>query len=216
MANKKTRKEKRSEARREQILKAAVEIFTHKGYEAATMPEIARSAGVAAGTIYLYFPNKRELFIAVVKKTIFTTPLLDLIGKIPTGNFEEVFKNILLDRFEIAKTETVRRMPSIIGEVWRDEELKALWLKEFLHPFLGKMETAYSMLSVSGKARRLEPTVVVRMIGGMILGFLMLGLMEGDTSPLKKIPPEKVAGTIVDFVLHGLMNNIAVKKDENK
>ena len=179
MKDKKKLKERKTEERREQILEAAANVFTGKGYEAATMPEIAQAAGVAAGTIYLYFPNKRELFVAVIKSTIFTVPLLDLIGKIPTGNFEEVFMKILLDRFELIKSETVTRMPRLISEVLRDPELKELWLKDFLYPFLHRMETAFKMLSVTGKVRRIEPEIAVRMVGGMIFGFLMLKMIEG-------------------------------------
>ncbi len=210
MADKKTRKEKLTEQRRVQIIKAAGEIFTHKGYESATVPEIAGAAGIAAGTIYLYFPSKRELFITVVKDFILTVPLLNLIGKIPTGNFEDVFKSILMERFNLVKNhgETLARMPSLIGDIQRDPELKELWLKDFLQPFLGKMEMAYRMLNASGKTRSMEPQVTVRMIGGMILGFLLLRVMEGESSPLNKLPPEKVAEQIVSFVLHGLMEGV--------
>ena len=208
MEKKTSRKEKATKERREQILKAAGDIFTKKGYEAATIPDIAQAAGVATGTIYLYFPNKRELFITVVKDIILTVPLLNLIGKIPTGNFEEVFKSILLERFDLINKQgdTLKRMPALIGEVQRDPELKELWLKDFLQPFLKRMEMAYRMLSLSGKTRRMEPAVAVRVIGGMIFGFLMLRIMEGQASPLNKLPPEKVAEDMVDFVLHGLIN----------
>ena len=212
MADKQSRKDKITAQRREQILKAATEVFSRKGYAAATIPEIAGLAGIAAGTIYLYFPSKREMFIAVVKKVIITTPLLNLIGKIPTGNIAEVFKHILMDRFELIKSEAVSRMPSLIGEVQRDPELKALWLEEFLQPFLSRMETAYRLMSTSGKFRRLEPAVTVRAIGGMFFGFLMLRIMEGESSPLNNLPQEKVAEDMVDFVLHGLLNDAEKKK----
>jgi AcrR family transcriptional regulator len=208
MEKKTTRKEKAAKERREQILKAAGEVFTQKGYEAATMPEIAQAAGVAAGTIYLYFPSKRELFIAVIKNTIFTTPLLDLIGKIPTGNFTDVFKKIIKDRLELVQSESVQRIPTLLGEVLRDKELKEMWLKDFLEPFLTRMEMAYRMLSLTGKARRMEPALAVRMIGGMIFGFLALKIVEGDYSPVNKMTNEEVAEEIVEFVLHGLMRGV--------
>jgi len=144
MPEKLTTKEKSAARRRGQILKAAAEVFTQKRLLRRYHPGIARLAGLAAGTLYLYFPNKRELFIAVVKETIITTPLLNLIGKIPTGNFADVFKRILMDRFELIRAMLSFAMPSLIGEVQRDPELKALWLKEFLQPFLGRMEMAYA------------------------------------------------------------------------
>jgi AcrR family transcriptional regulator len=208
MTDKKTRKEKLTRERQKQILDAAIEVFARKGYEAATMPDIAKATGVAAGTLYLYFPNKRELFIASIKNSIITPPLLDLIGKIPRGNFKEVLKNIILERFDLIKNNSaaVSRIPSLISEIQRDPELKELWLKDFLKPFLNKMEMAYRILNATGKTRHVEPPVLVRMIGGMVLGFLMLRMMEGESSPINKLPPEKVAEEIVEFVVHGLMN----------
>jgi AcrR family transcriptional regulator len=205
MVDKKSRKQKITEKRRGQILKAAMEIFSRKGYAATTIPEIARAAGVAAGTIYIYYTSKRELFIAVIKNFIITAPLLDLIDKIPKGDITEVLKNILQDRFDLIKNEVIARMPSLMGEVLHDPEIKKLWLKEFLHPFLGRIEMGYRMMVSSGKFRRLEPAVAVRAVGGLIIGFMMLRVMEGDTSPLNKVEQEKIAEEIVKLMLHGLL-----------
>jgi AcrR family transcriptional regulator len=204
MAAKKS-KRKTTEKRRAQILKAALEIFTQKGYAAATIPEIAKAAEVAAGTIYLYYPSKRELFVAVIKNLIITAPLLNLIDKIPQGDTTKVLKNILQDRLDLIKNEVFARMPSLMGEVSRDPEIKELWLKEFLHPFLGRIEMGYRMMTAIGKFRRLEPAVAVRAVGGMIFGFLMLRVMEGDTSPLNKVKQDKIADDIVNLLLHGLL-----------
>lgn len=51
--------------RRANLIQAATEVFADHGYAAATMAEIARKAGVAKGTPYLYFEDKTELFYAV-------------------------------------------------------------------------------------------------------------------------------------------------------
>lgn len=51
---------------RERISGAALEVFARKGYAPATMAEIAKAARVATGNVYLYFPNKEELFHAVL------------------------------------------------------------------------------------------------------------------------------------------------------
>jgi TetR/AcrR family fatty acid metabolism transcriptional regulator len=50
------------EAKRELIFKAAVEVFSTRGYHNATMSEIATAAGIGKGTIYEYFPSKLQLF----------------------------------------------------------------------------------------------------------------------------------------------------------
>ncbi len=53
------------EDKREAILKAARKVFTRKGFHGATVDEIAAEAGVAKGTVYLYFKSKAELFVQV-------------------------------------------------------------------------------------------------------------------------------------------------------
>jgi AcrR family transcriptional regulator len=216
-----SKKEKKTEERRRQILDAAIEVFSQKGFEAATMPEIADAAGLAAGTLYLYFPSKRELFLDAIKNLIFTTNLLNLIGKIPTGNVEEVFKRVLLDRFQLIKkqSEKVARMPTLMGEIIRDPELKKMLLDKFLHPFLSRMEAVYRMFGVTGQVRRAEPAVIVRVIGGSIMGFLILRILEGDTSPINKLDEEKVAEDIARIMLYGLLSDKAgtrAKKDGKK
>ena len=54
--------------RREALLRAAVEVFAGRGFQGATVEEIARRAGIAKGTPYLYFADKAELFYAVFER----------------------------------------------------------------------------------------------------------------------------------------------------
>jgi AcrR family transcriptional regulator len=53
-------------AKRRQIVLGAREIFLAKGFDAASMSDIARAAGVSKGTLYVYFENKEQLFEAIV------------------------------------------------------------------------------------------------------------------------------------------------------
>ncbi len=52
-------------SKHEAILRAARILFAKKGYEDTTIADIAREAGVAVGTVYLYFRNKRDIYTAV-------------------------------------------------------------------------------------------------------------------------------------------------------
>jgi AcrR family transcriptional regulator len=58
------------EERPKQILDAALEVFAERGLAAARLEDIARRAGLSKGTIYLYFPNKEELFREVIRQTV--------------------------------------------------------------------------------------------------------------------------------------------------
>jgi AcrR family transcriptional regulator len=54
--------------RREQILAAAVEVFSEKGFHSARVEEIAHRAGIGKGTVYEYFTTKKELFQEVLRE----------------------------------------------------------------------------------------------------------------------------------------------------
>ncbi|WP_413205379.1 TetR/AcrR family transcriptional regulator [Rhodospirillum sp. A1_3_36] len=63
---------RRSEARPEEIVEAALAVFSERGFAAARLEDIARRAGVTKGTLYLYFDDKQALFKAAVQTHILT------------------------------------------------------------------------------------------------------------------------------------------------
>jgi AcrR family transcriptional regulator len=65
-----TRWRRRKEARPAEILDAALACFSERGFAATRLDDVAKRAGVTKGTLYLYFPNKEELFKAVVRQAI--------------------------------------------------------------------------------------------------------------------------------------------------
>jgi AcrR family transcriptional regulator len=66
------------ERRRELILAGAMQVFAERGYEAASMGEIARAAGITPAVIYDHFPSKARLQIELLERQ--TTELLDYVG----------------------------------------------------------------------------------------------------------------------------------------
>jgi AcrR family transcriptional regulator len=61
---------RRSDARPEEIVEAALAVFAEKGFSAARLDDLAKGAGVSKGTLYLYFADKEALFKAVVQRYI--------------------------------------------------------------------------------------------------------------------------------------------------
>jgi AcrR family transcriptional regulator len=58
-------------AKRRQIVEGARQIFLARGFDAASMNDIARAAGVSKGTLYVYFADKEHLFAAIVEQECF-------------------------------------------------------------------------------------------------------------------------------------------------
>jgi AcrR family transcriptional regulator len=69
----------RAAQRRQAILDAALTVFAARGYEAARLDDVAAQAGVAKGTLYLYFEDKQALFEALVRSAV--SPILDTVGQ---------------------------------------------------------------------------------------------------------------------------------------
>src|SRR5450755_4736711 len=67
-----TKKHVVSEFRCSEILEAARSVFAHKGFNDATVDDIAEAAGLSKGTVYLYFPSKREIYLETVRQGLVT------------------------------------------------------------------------------------------------------------------------------------------------
>jgi len=73
-------------AKRERILAAALKLFAHEPYQAVTMDRVAEAAGVAKGTLYLYFPSKDALYLGVLSDgldTAYRTYMASADPKLP-------------------------------------------------------------------------------------------------------------------------------------
>lgn len=74
-------KRQRVTERREQILEAATEVFVHRGIHDTSIRDIARAAGIADGTVYLYFKNKDDL----LREVLIRLPMMMITGAMGTG-----------------------------------------------------------------------------------------------------------------------------------
>src|SRR5271154_3755020 len=56
--------------KRDLILRAAIDVFAERGYFNAQVADVARAAGVAAGTVYLYFKSKDDLLVSIFERSM--------------------------------------------------------------------------------------------------------------------------------------------------
>ena len=115
----------KAEERRRRLMRAARRLFTEKGYEGATMEEIARAAECSTGPLYHLFRTKREIFEAVLRQS------LDLLHKQFRVEHRRADRSAL-ERLELAcdhlidllafpeTTMFAREAPQVLGaDVWR-------------------------------------------------------------------------------------------------
>jgi len=109
-------REKKKEQTRSAILKAALHLFSKKGYDNTSIDELARLAGVGKGTIYTYFQSKSEIFLAfceeqlqfvyqeLADKSDPDAPLINQLMTIFTGEFQFVSRNKEFGRILMRET----------------------------------------------------------------------------------------------------------------
>jgi TetR/AcrR family fatty acid metabolism transcriptional regulator len=70
IASRKNRPDPALGAKRDAILRAAIDVFAERGFFNAQVADVARAAGVAAGTVYLYFRGKDDLLVSIFERTM--------------------------------------------------------------------------------------------------------------------------------------------------
>ena len=89
------KRERRKEARPQELLDAALTLFIEKGFAATRVEEVAHLAGVSKGTLFLYFNSKHDLFKEVIRR--------NLADHFPTWNQEfDQFKGTTVDMLHYA------------------------------------------------------------------------------------------------------------------
>ena len=88
--------EERSEKSRQQILDAALKLFSHRGYGATSVRDIAEAADLSKGNVYHHFPDKETIFRALLDRyfQVMSQPDFPFNRALASGSFPENLENI--------------------------------------------------------------------------------------------------------------------------
>ncbi len=141
---------KRTAAKRETILAAALAEFARRGFAATRIDDVARRARVAKGTIYLYFKDKDTLFQELVRSSLVPT-MMRLSGPppddMPTRALLESFASVFID--EIVATPRVNILRLMIAEGKQFPKLAEFYYREVVSKGIAAMRS----LIARGRAR---------------------------------------------------------------
>lgn len=198
-----------TEERRTQILEAAAQVFSDHGYHGATIRQIAERAGLAEGTIYLYFSSKRDLLLTAWEHVAISS-LFPLLDRAPKMEDDEGFVAALLaNRFEL-----FRRHAPFFRLVMQQADVDPV-LRRALQT---RIQTIKTMVGdhlrrriAEGAFRRVSVPIVLRAIAGMMMGIALLDASDPD--PLfDRYTNETVAREVARLILYGLV----VDEDQKK
>jgi AcrR family transcriptional regulator len=181
----KTKQQLVSEFRRAEIIDAARSVFARRGFALGMMDEIAKVAGIAKGTIYIYFRSKTEIYKAVLDhdmKALKETTLKRVDAANGLKNKIEAFTLSRLENAE-ARKDFFRIMDSEQGNLAFTRSQYRAWLRE---PVL-RLATALEEASRRGEIRRVPSEKVAWIIADMTRGAIQRRLMgQSDTHPAEE------------------------------
>ena len=127
------RKEREKERRRQQIMVAAKRVFSDKGFNKATMEDIAQEAELSPGTLYLYFKNKEELYASLSLRILqYLLIRVEHVNEEKNAGPEEKLKSlvdamydvyefdplIIINMFHLQSSETLKNLsPQLMEEI---------------------------------------------------------------------------------------------------
>jgi TetR/AcrR family fatty acid metabolism transcriptional regulator len=167
----------RIDRRRAQILAAASRVFARQGFHRTTVREVAREAGIADGTVYLYFASKQELLLALLGQ-------LGRVGERPAdfaalaGMDLSASLDAYLHRRFADLREWRQLFTAVFPEVLADAELREAQSVQAAPAF----EAAAAELARRMEAGELpprDPALLARVAAATVLGLLVLDVM-GD------------------------------------
>ena len=172
-------KENKLTKKQENILIAAVELISEKGYEKVSTAEIAKKAGVAEGTIFRQYKTKRDLldailipsFIRFAKPMIIKDFISDVLDK-EYPSLESFVETIVRDRYEFAKEETPL-FRIIIQEMISQDYIKEEIRKIFFYDAYPVFTKLINKFKIENEIIDVDEMTFFRLIITNILGFFI-------------------------------------------
>jgi AcrR family transcriptional regulator len=196
-----TRRRERKLHRQEEILAAAFEVFAAHGYEAARIDEVARLAGIAKGTIYLYFRDKEQLFRAVVRSLL--QKRFETIAGSFKGTAEQLLGELLSRMYsQVVKNEKVRSIVRLlIAEAGRFPQLAEIYHREIIAPGMKAVRQALRQGIALGEFRKTAAVKFPQLLAAPGVLAIVWRLLHGERH---RLDLDAYSKAHLEFVLESL------------
>jgi TetR/AcrR family transcriptional regulator len=201
-----TNRQRRKEARPQELLDAALDLFVEKGFAATRSEEVAVRAGVSKGTLYLYYPSKEELLKEVIRH--------NMVNQIAEGtqivrDFEGSTSELLALVFtlwweRIGETRASGIMKLMISEVRNFPEIAQFYADEVVLPAASMVSQLIQRGIDRAEFRVVDVPEVVHALMAPMLYLVMHKHSIGACGVGHTIEPKTFIATHIDLVLHGL------------
>jgi len=190
------------ESTRTRILNAAIALFAKKGYDATTTKDLASSAGVAEGTLFRHFANKKAILVEVATNG-WVEILTDLLTELSEmGSYKAVAQ--VMRRRMLRMRENGDMMRVCFMEAQFHPELRDRIQADVIVKMTDVAEAFFETAMDRGIYRRMNPKIVAQVFLGM---FAIAGFSDGTIVEPHATPQvmQEMAEGIADIFLHGVL-----------
>src|SRR6266576_6395169 len=201
---------RRPEHRPQQIIEAALEVFGECGLAKTRLQDIAARAGVSKGTIYLYFPNKEELFREMIRQTS-VAAIVAGEKAMTEGTATEQLCTAMRGYWKFVRSSefsTIYRL--VLGELHQFPDLAKFYADEVVSRVLSMLTAIIQRGVDSGEIREIDPLVAARMLMALIIMNAIWRDEHTGVPLLCHKKDEEVFRELAHFYLHSLTTPAAV------
>ena len=194
-------------ARKNQILDAAAAVFAEKGFHPTTIQDIAKTAGIAGGTIYNYFDSKPALLMGIferMREAIVEDARANPLPVASEMDLHAFVKMTLSHPMMARKGDDFALFRIVVSEMMVSEEMRALYYEQILKPTLSVAETYLEEQGLSPA----DAGLTIRAISGMVMGLMLEHIMgDADVQARWEELPDFLADLIVDGLSQTLLQD---------
>jgi AcrR family transcriptional regulator len=187
---------------RDRILKAAQRLFARHGFDGTTTRDLAQAAGVAEGTLFRHFANKKAILVEVATQG-WVEILTDLLTELSEmGSYKAVAQVIQRRMWNFQKNADIMRV--CFMEAQYHPELRDRIQSEVIVKMTDVAEAFFQTAMDRGIYRQTNPKIVAQVFLGMfaIAGFSHNTLLEPNASPKDM---QEMAEGLADIFLNGVL-----------
>jgi len=200
-------RQRRKDARPQELLDAALDLFVERGFSATRSEDVAARAGVSKGTLYLYYPSKEELLKEVIRHNVINqiTEGMQIIRDFD-GTTPELLAMVLRLWWErIGETRASGIVKLMTSEVRNFPEIAQFYVDEVVNPSNQMLAQVIQRGVDRGEFRDVNVVEVVHALVGPLVFLALNKHSLGACSAAFLLEPKVVIGALVDMVLYGLV-----------
>jgi AcrR family transcriptional regulator len=166
--------------RQAQILGAAFEEFAARGYAATRLDDVAKQAGIAKGTIYLYFRDKEQLFRAAVRSLI--QKRLDVVVETLSGPAEGLLRELLSRMYtQVVRNDRARSIVRmLVAESGKFPQLSDIYHREVIAPGMKAVRLVLQRGIASGEFRNTHAVEFPQILAAPGILAILWRLLHGE------------------------------------